>query len=387
MCLLVAGMIASGCGNVEGNGGSGGNPVISSIEPTSGDSSTLISIRGSNFGSTQGDSRLYYGSQNLNPTSWSDSVIQVRLYDSTLSSIPTGRFTVEVSGRSAAQSSQEFTSTAQSRIYGISPSSGKAGDLITISLATGTNSIGGFVTFFDLRNPTNAKQVTVTSVANTGSGVNYYCYVPVFELSDNVNDTVLGIQVGTYSMYLQTAVTFNYTRQTPTVSYVNPQRAKVGDIITIAAYNGGFGDTQSGAYVLVNGNYVTPTEWNDKLIRFAMPDIDYTSETAEINLSVRGNNISISNRIQVVPTITQITASNQGGILGLGSTYVYTITGTGFASNASVNLNISLQTPPTFNKTGAKQFTMMSSSNLKNYSVCVANGTIISDYVVIPDVP
>ena len=76
LSLLIIGMIITGCSSAVKTGALNNNPVISYISPDSGDSSTLITITGSNFGSERGKSKLYYGSQKLTPTTWSNNQIR-----------------------------------------------------------------------------------------------------------------------------------------------------------------------------------------------------------------------------------------------------------------------------------------------------------------------
>ena len=55
LSLLIIGMIITGCSSAVKTGALNNNPVISYISPDSGDSSTLITITGSNFGSERGE--------------------------------------------------------------------------------------------------------------------------------------------------------------------------------------------------------------------------------------------------------------------------------------------------------------------------------------------
>ncbi|NLV94791.1 MAG: hypothetical protein GX031_09625, partial [Candidatus Riflebacteria bacterium] len=121
LSLLIIGMIITGCSSAVKTGALNNNPVISYISPDSGDSSTLITITGSNFGSERGESKLYYGNQKLSPTTWSNNKITVKLYENTLKENPSGRFRVEVNGTPSNESPQAFKSASSANILSVSP--------------------------------------------------------------------------------------------------------------------------------------------------------------------------------------------------------------------------------------------------------------------------
>jgi hypothetical protein len=256
-------MIITGCSSAVKTGALNNNPVISYISPDSGDSSTLITITGSNFGSERGESKLYYGSQKLSPNTWSNNQITVKLYENTLKENPSGRFRVEVNGTASNESPQAFKSASSANILSVSPTQGTTGTLLTITVASATENLVNFVTFFDLSNPSNSATANIYKVTSTS----FYCYVPALTNTDSNN---VGIQFGAYSQNSKIAL---FTFTSPSLGGINPSSGTLGTIISI--FGDGFGNTQ-GTYnsrINVEGVYVNPEFWSDREIRIRIPNV------------------------------------------------------------------------------------------------------------------
>ena len=263
LSLLIIGMIITGCSSAVKTGALNNNPVISYISPDSGDSSTLITITGSNFGSERGKSKLYYGSQKLTPTTWSNNQITVKLYENTLKENPSGRFRVEVNGTASNESPQAFKSVSSANILSVSPTQGTTGTLLTITVASATENLVNFVTFFDLSNPGNSATTNIYKLTSTS----FYCYVPTLT---NITSNNLGIQLGAYSQNSQTAF-FAFT--SPSSAGIYPSSGTLGT--TVSIFGNGFGNTQ-GTYnsrINVEGVYVNPEFWSDREIRIRIPNV------------------------------------------------------------------------------------------------------------------
>jgi len=263
LSLLIIGMIITGCSSAVKTGALNNNPVISYISPDSGDSSTLITITGSNFGSKRGESKLYYGSQKLSPTTWSNNQITVKLYENTLKENPSGRFRVEVNGTASNESPQAFKSVSSANILSVSPTQGTTGTLLTITVASATENLVNFVTFFDLSNPGNSATTNIYKLTSTS----FYCYVPTLT---NITSNNLGIQLGAYSQNSQTAF-FAFT--SPSSAGIYPSSGTLGT--TVSIFGNGFGNTQ-GTYnsrINVEGVYVNPEFWSDREIRIRIPNV------------------------------------------------------------------------------------------------------------------
>jgi RHS repeat-associated protein len=86
-------------------------PTIDSLSPNSGPATTLVSIYGSNFGSTQGSSTVKFGGIATNPTSWSDTTIVAPVP----AGAQTGNVTVTVNG--VASNGEMFTVPTGTNVY------------------------------------------------------------------------------------------------------------------------------------------------------------------------------------------------------------------------------------------------------------------------------
>lgn len=275
LSLLIIGMIITGCSSAVKTGALNNNPVISYISPDSGDSSTLITITGSNFGSERGESKLYYGSQKLSPTTWSNNQITVKLYENTLKENPSGRFRVEVNGTASNESPQAFKSASSANILSVSPTQGTTGTLLTITVASATENLVNFVTFFDLSNPGNSATTNIYKLTSTS----FYCYVPTLT---NITSNNLGIQLGAYSQNSQTAF-FAFT--SPSLAGIYPSSGTLGT--TVSIFGNGFGNTQStyNSKISVDGIFVNPESWGETEIRIKIPNITSGAGTKKITLT------------------------------------------------------------------------------------------------------
>jgi hypothetical protein len=275
LSLLIIGMIITGCSSAVKTGALNNNPVISYISPDSGDSSTLITITGSNFGSERGESKLYYGSQKLSPTTWSNNQITVKLYENTLKENPSGRFRVEVNGTASNESPQAFKSASSANILSVSPTQGTTGTLLTITVASATENLVNFVTFFDLSNPGNSATTNIYKLTSTS----FYCYVPTLT---NITSNNLGIQLGAYSQNSQTAF-FAFT--SPSLGGIYPSSGTLGT--TVSIFGNGFGNTQStyNSKISVDGIFVNPESWGETEIRIKTPNITSGAGTKKITLT------------------------------------------------------------------------------------------------------
>lgn len=303
LSLLIIGMIITGCSSAVKTGALNNNPVISYISPDSGDSSTLITITGSNFGSERGESKLYYGSQKLSPTTWSNNKITVKLYENTLKENPSGRFRVEVNGTASNESPQAFKSASSANILSVSPTQGTTGTLLTITVASATENLVNFVTFFDLSNPGNSVTTNIYKLTSTS----FYCYVPTLT---NITSNNLGIQLGAYSQNSQTAF-FAFT--SPSLAGIYPSSGTLGT--TVSIFGNGFGNTQStyNSKISVNGIFVNPESWGETEIRIKIPNIT-SAGTKKITLTTSQpyKTYDLGNFEIVAPSLS---GSSQGKII------------------------------------------------------------------------
>ena len=109
----------------------GSSPSIISLDPTSGEVGTSVTITGANFGASQGTSTITFNGVTATPSSWSDASITVPVP----ATAATGPVVVTVGGQ--ASNGETFTVTVPvPSITGLNPTSGHEGASVTI---TGTN--------------------------------------------------------------------------------------------------------------------------------------------------------------------------------------------------------------------------------------------------------
>ncbi len=177
-------------------------PHIKSLSPTSGPAGTLVTITGSNFGSSQGTSTVSFNGTLATPSSWSATSINA----SVPAGATTGNVVVTVAG--AASNGVAFTVIPTPNISSISP---PFGPISTSVAVTGTN--------FGATQGTST--VTFNGIAGTPtswSNTSIAASVPSGATTGNVVVTVNGV--------ISNGVSFTVTQGPLTVA-VSPKRAAV----------------------------------------------------------------------------------------------------------------------------------------------------------------
>ena len=215
-------------------------PTISSISPSSGVPGTQVTINGTNFGATQGSGQVWLGSTYAGSiVSWSNTQIVATVAANSVS----GNAQVQQSGVWGNQIA--FTVTSPS-ISGISPSTARAGDSITI---TGTN----------FGSTQGSGQVWLGSKL-AGSIVSWS--------STQIVATVASGATSGNAQVKQSGVWGNQvaiTILTPHVTGVSPTTARAGDSITITGTN--FGATQGSGQVWLGSKLAgSIVSWSDTQI-------------------------------------------------------------------------------------------------------------------------
>src|SRR5947199_330277 len=102
-------------------------PTISSLSPSSGAVGASVTITGTNFGSTQGNSTVKFNGTAATPTSWNATSIVAPVP----SGATTGNVVVHASG--VDSNGVSFTAYPAPSISSLSPTSGPTGASVTIS--------------------------------------------------------------------------------------------------------------------------------------------------------------------------------------------------------------------------------------------------------------
>lgn len=258
--VLLMAFLATGCGGGGGSSNPSGTltgPAITSIFPTSGDTTTEITIYGSRFGVVQGSSILSYGGVNILPNFWSDT--QIKLYLPANS--PTNqKFLVNVAGVYSNESTP-FT-FSNMKIFSVTPSTGTVGSQISISgQGFGTFQSGAYVTFYDQSQPSITATANITSWSDTLIN----CTVPNLAVTQSGN---IGLAVWANAT---TKVITSFNLVIPSIGYVSPAIDNIGATITIGGQ--GFGQTQGNSYVTIGGSYATVVTWSDSQIQVKVPQV------------------------------------------------------------------------------------------------------------------
>ncbi len=162
-------------------------PQISSVSANYGADYATIKLTGTNFGATQGASTVTFNGVPGSVTAWSNTSITVSVtYHAT-----TGNLVVTVSGQSS--NGIPFTVEPSPSVTGMSPTSGSAGTVITISGQNLIDAQGHGTVYFSgislpILNPSNTGfQVVVPTGASSGA-INVHIngvgsYTPVFTIN------------------------------------------------------------------------------------------------------------------------------------------------------------------------------------------------------------
>ncbi len=220
------------------------SPAITGLSPTSGAVGTLVTITGSNFGSTQGTSTVTFnGTTATSITSWGASSIKV--------SAPTGATTGNVVVTVSGAPSNGKTFTVFPNITALSPASGAVSAAVTI---TGTN-------FGATQGTSTVKFNGLTATPTSWSTTSIGTTVPSGATSGNVVVHVGGVDSNGKAFTVLSA---------PNISSLSPTSGRVGTTVTITGAN--FGSAQGTSTVKFNGIIATTiTSWSATSIKAKVP--------------------------------------------------------------------------------------------------------------------
>jgi hypothetical protein len=316
-------------------------PNITSISPTSGAVATLVTIKGTAFGSTQGSNTVTFNGVSSVPTSWSATQIKAP--------VPTGATSgsVVVTASGTVSNSVSFTvpGTGPS-ITGLSPSSGPVGTSVTI---TGTK--------FDATQSTST--VTFNGVAATATGwspTSIVATVPSGATSGYVVVTVSGTASGGFSFSVA-----------PNITNLSPATGAVGATVTISGTS--FGSSQGTSAVSFNGTAATPISWSASSITVPVPSGAPSGNVVVTVGGVASNGVNFS----VAPNITSLSPTS--GAVGTS----VTISGTSFGSSqgtSTVSFNGSAAAPTSW---GSGSITVLVPSGATTGNVVVTVGGAVSN--------
>ena len=230
------------------------SPWIRSISPQSGRTNTLVTVTGSNFGSSRGSSSVRIGSATIPSFStWSNTAIRFRIPLNTRS----GNLSVRTSEGTSNTVSLEITSPYLSWV---SPTRVKPGDRLTLTGGNFSNTRGiGYVLFTPNIRPSSGDYAT------WGDG-RIVVEVPDRAESGEVTVVTAHGSSGTRRIEVEKV-------EEPQITSVSPSRVRYGQVVTI--HGTGFGTDRGTSRVIFYGGteprsfqYVS---WSDTRIQVRVP--------------------------------------------------------------------------------------------------------------------
>ena len=224
----------------------GGAPTITKVNPAMGPVGTVVTVRGNDFQSSQGDGAVTFNGVEATPTSWQGKRIEVAVPEGAT----TGPVVVTVNGEVSNGVTFKVIAPGPA-ITKVNPAMGPVGTVVTVRGNNFQSSRGSStVTFNGVRaTPTSWKgkriEVAVPAGATTG---------PV---------------VVTVNGQASNGVTFKVIAPGPAIKKVNPSSGPVGTVVMLRGNN--FQSSQGSSTVTFNGVQATPTSWKGKRIQVPVP--------------------------------------------------------------------------------------------------------------------
>jgi hypothetical protein len=287
-----------------------GTPTITSLSPTSAGVGTPITIKGTNFGSSQNSSTVTFnGTEATTINSWSGTqIVAVVPAEAT-----TGDVVVTLDGV-VSSNGVLFTLLTTPSITSLSPTSGPVGHYVTITgKALGPTQGSSTVTF----------NGTTATTFSSWSATSIVTFVPTGATTGDVVVTVNGTA--------SNGVKFTVL-PTPNITSLSPKLGAIGTVVTISGTE--FGSTQGSSTVTFNGTPGTPSSWGSTSIKVAVPT-GASSGMVLVTVGGIGSN-GVLFTIGTTPSLTSLSPTS--GPVGA----PVTLTGTNFGSvqgNSQVTFN------------------------------------------------
>ncbi|MYC70223.1 MAG: S8 family serine peptidase [Gemmatimonadetes bacterium] len=318
------------------------SPRISRISPQTGRTNTVVTVSGSNFGSSRGSSTVRIGSvviPSSSLASWSNTQIRFRIPLNT----PPGNLTVRTSQGTSNSVRLQITSPY---LTGISPTRAKTGDRLTLTGGNfGTRRGTGYVFFSSSVRPSAADYVS-------WSNSRIVVKVPARAQSGNVQVTTSNGTSGTKLLQIES--------RSPQITSISPSRVQYNQVITIRGT--AFGANRGTSRVIFQGGkepsssqYVS---WSNTQIRVRVPAGARTGNVQVVTTRGRASSTrltitspwvsSISPQTGRTNTIVTVNGGNFGSSRGSSYVRIGSVTISSFTSwsNSRIRFRIPLNTPP-----------------------------------------
>jgi Bacterial Ig-like domain (group 2)/IPT/TIG domain/Beta-propeller repeat/Kelch motif/Galactose oxidase, central domain len=343
---------------------------ISGLVPASGSVNTPVTISGTAFGTTQGNSTVTFNGAPATVSSWSPTGIVATVPSSATS----GNVIVTVSGTNS--NGALFNITSAPVITGVSPSLGVAGTSVTI---TGSN-FGG---------SQSANSVTFNGVVAT----------PSVWTDGSITTTVpSAATTGNVIVHVSGVASNGAGFSVPSITYIAPQSGPPGVLVTIVG--SGFGVTQGSGVVSIGSTAMSILSWSDTQILAAV-GANTTSGTLTVqqgSLSLTGPTFTVNSTLpynvspaslnMVVGQTQTISVNNSDGT---------TVTGLRWLTTDPTIVNFSTDDPPVLTAIAPGSATIYAGAvpiSVTVFSAAIPSGTPLwslplgnAELSIIPAVP
>jgi YD repeat-containing protein len=293
-------------------------PIISSVTPSVGPVGTSVTVSGSNFGGTQGNSTVQFNGIPATPAPWSATSITVP--------VPPGATTGNVIVHASGVDSNGVVFTVPPILSSLAPNTGAVGSSIVISGSNfGSSQGNGGATF-------NGVSATITG----WSASSITATAPAGATTGNVVVTANG---GGTSNGLGFTVT-----PAPSISNLSPSSGTIFSSVVISGSN--YGPSQGNGGVTFNGVAATVNSWSNTSITATVPGGATSGNvvvTAAGGVASTGASFTVTN-----PNITGLSPAS--GAVGT----TVTISGSNFGttqSTSTVTFNGTLAVPSSWSTT------------------------------------
>jgi hypothetical protein len=256
-------------------------PQIGSMSANYGADYATISLTGANFGASQGASTVTFNGAVAAALAWSNTSISV--------SVPfhasTGNVVVTVGGQ--ASNGVPFTLEPSPSVAGISPSSGPAGTLVTISGQNLVDAEGHGTVYL------NQTALPILSPTSTSIQV----MIPA------------GATSGTFDVHINGVGNYTSTFTVSAPPQIGSMSANYGaDYATISLTGANFGASQGASTVTFNGAVAAALAWSNTSISVSVP---FHASTGNVVVAVGGQSSNgVPFTVEPSPSVTGISPSS-----------------------------------------------------------------------------
>lgn len=255
-------------------------PSITSLSPTSGPVGTSVTITGSAFGTTQGNSTVKFnGTTATTITSWSATSI--------VATVPSGATTGNVVVRVSNSNSNGKPFTVVTNITSLSPTSGAVGTAVTIAGSS----------FGATQGTSSVKFNGTTAAITSWSADSIVTSVPAGSSTGNVVVRVNNVDSAGKPFTVIPA---------PAITSLSPTSGVIGTTVTVTGSN--FGATKGSSTLKFNGTLATTSSWSASSIVAVVPA---GSTTGPVVVQTSGGT-SNGSAFTVLPTITGLSPASGG---------------------------------------------------------------------------